>query len=75
MSLFVVELQRPYGVVATRSTHQSRFLAQRSLQTAVRACGPEGFVVVLCNGREITYQQLRGGKPQQAPGARKNRRK
>lgn len=75
MSTFTVELQRPYGTVARRSMHDSRKNAQRELQHAIRAAGPTGFVVVLCNGKEITYQQLRSGQPQQLPGRRKNRRK
>jgi len=72
---FVVELQRPYGTVATRTAHPTRKQAQQALQTAIRAAGPDGFVVVLCNGKEITYEQLRGGRSQQVPGLRKNRRK
>lgn len=73
MSLFTVELQRPYGTVASRSMHSTRRSAMHELQQAIRAAGPTGFVVVLCNGKEITYEQLRGGRPQQVPGARRRR--
>jgi len=58
--MFVIETQIPYGKVASRSRHKSRDRARIALsQACAKASKQKGFVVVIQDGKEVTYAQLR----------------
>ena len=57
---YTIELQRPAGVLERRSTHRGHVACLRALATAIRRCKSDGFVVLLRDGKEISYAQLRG---------------
>ena len=60
MTTYTIELQRPAGVLEHRSVHQSHAECCRALVMAVKRCKSDGFVVVLKDGKEISYAELRG---------------
>ena len=60
MTTYTIELQRPAGTLERRVTSQSRRHALDTMRQMIRACGDDGFVVVLRDGCEITYAAMRG---------------
>lgn len=60
MTLYTLEVQRPYGRVESRRSYIDHALLLRALQYACKRVSKDGFVVVLKNGKEISYDDLRG---------------
>ena len=61
MTTYTIELQRPYGVVASRTVHKSHRWALHTMTVMVKACREHhGLVLVFKDGREITYAAMRG---------------
>lgn len=59
MTLYTLEVQRPYGKVESRRNYIDHALLLRALQYACKRVSKVGFVVVLKNGKEISYDALR----------------
>lgn len=59
-AVYTIESQRPAGIVDSRRTYTDHERCKRALARAISRCRLTGFVVVLKDGREITYAALRG---------------
>ncbi len=60
MTVYTIELQRPAGTLERRSLHRGHVACCRALAIAIKRSRPDGLVVVLRNGKEISYAELRG---------------
>lgn len=60
MNTYTIQLQRPAGTLERMSVHHGHVACCRALALAVKRCKSDGFVVVLKDGKEITYAELRG---------------
>ena len=59
MPIFRLELQRPAGVLVAVSEHRSARAALDRFVALLKQVRGSGLIVVLRNGQEITYRELR----------------
>ncbi len=55
---YLLELQRPQRVVIERRQSGNAALALRVLRKLIAQCGDDGLVIVLKDGKEISYSEL-----------------
>lgn len=61
MTTYTIELQRPAGVLESRTEHKSHKWALRVMADLIASCRDNhGLVLVFRDGREITYAAMRG---------------
>lgn len=66
---YVIQLQRPYGVVIEHAQTHHHPTALRVMRSAIRRCygRRDSLVLVYRDGREVTYAQMRGDVYQGPP--------
>lgn len=62
MSLYQLQLHRPYGVVIDAAETRHHYTALETMNKFLARCRgrTDGFVIVMRDGQERTYAQMRG---------------